>query len=194
MPIHYTNKKSQIFYLHQGTTKTGKPKYFFSMKSEGTLVDEVPDGFEIYENPNAQVFLRLIQPKIITDEEVALVEQGMRQISKLQYYQIDVKKNAIIIFEANQDVEALTGLAELLKFSSRVDQADTKHLLTRWISYSPMLRFVLVDKEKRVFKTERYCFLGSIDDWITIGAMDELQNLVKKYVKHLGQESYYELF
>ena len=46
------------------------------MKSEGTLVDKVPDGFEIYENPNAQVFLRRIQPKIITDEEVALVEHG----------------------------------------------------------------------------------------------------------------------
>ena len=77
MPIQYTNRRSQTYYLHQGTTKTGKPKYYFSMKSEGTLADKIPDGFEIYENPNAQVFLRKIQPKIITDEEVALVEQGM---------------------------------------------------------------------------------------------------------------------
>jgi hypothetical protein len=191
MPIQYTNKKSQTFYLHQGTTKTGKPKYFFSMKSEGTLVDKVPDGFEIYENPNAQVFLRRIQPKIVTDEEVALVEQGMRQISRLQYYQIDVKKNTIIIFEANQDVEALS---EILKFAHRAKEVGTENLLTQLISYSPVLHFVLVDEEKRWFKTERYCFLGSVDDWITIGKVDKLQNLVRKYVKHLGQESYYELY
>ena len=161
------------------------------MKSEGTLVDKVPDGFEIYENPNAQVFLRRIQPKIITDEEVALVEQGMKQFSKLQYYQIDVKKNTIIIFEANQDVEAL---AEILKFAPGAKEMGTENLLPRLISYSPVLHFVLVDDKKRVFTVERYCFLGSIDDWITIGKPDKLQKQVKKYVKHLGQESYYGLF
>lgn len=191
MSIQYTNKKKQRFYLHQGTTKTGKPKYFFSMKKEGTLVDKMPDGFEIYENPNAQVFLRRIQPKIITDEEMAIVQQGIKQLSKLHYYQIDVKKNTIIIFEANQDAEAF---AEILKFAHKAKEMGRDNLPIRLISYSPMLRFVLVDEEKRVFKTERYCFLGSVDDWITIGKVGKLQNLVKKYVKHLGQESYYELF
>ena len=32
-----------------------------------------------------------------------------------------------------------------------------------------MLQFVLTDKANRLFETQRYCFLGSIDDWITIG-------------------------
>ena len=65
MPITYTNAKEKMYYLHQGTTKTGKPKYYFSTKPEGTLAASIPDGFEIYENPNAQVFLRRIPPKII---------------------------------------------------------------------------------------------------------------------------------
>jgi len=191
MPLQYVNRKGRTFYLHQGLTKTGKPKYFFSMKSEGPLVDNIPDGFEIYENPNAQVFLRKIQPKIISDEEVALVEQGMRQFSKVKYYQIDVKKNTIIIYEANQDVDML---AELLSSAPQVKTVDKKDLLGQLLSYSPMLQFVLVDEEKRKFVTQRYCFLGSIDDWIQIGKPDKLQNLVKKYVKHLGQESYYSLY
>ena len=191
MPLQYVNRKGRTFYLHQGLTKTGKPKYFFSMKGEGTLVDNIPDGFEIYENPNAQVFLRKIQPKIISDEEVALVEQGMRQFSKVKYYQIDVKKNTIIIYEANQDVDML---AELLSSAPQVKTVDKKDLLGQLLSYSPMLQFVLVDEEKRKFVTQRYCFLGSIDDWIQIGKPDKLQNLVKKYVKHLGQESYYSLY
>jgi hypothetical protein len=39
MPITHVNAKGKTYYLHQGTTKTGKPKYHFAMKSEGTLAD-----------------------------------------------------------------------------------------------------------------------------------------------------------
>jgi hypothetical protein len=45
-----------------------------------------------------------------------------------------------------------------------------------------MLQFVLTDKAKRLFETQRYCFLGAIDDRITIGAEDKLPKLVKAYV------------
>ncbi|MGB8699757.1 MAG: hypothetical protein WCD18_10105 [Thermosynechococcaceae cyanobacterium] len=191
MPIQYTNKKGQIFYLHQGTTKTGKPKYFFSMKGDGILVDEVPDGFEIHETPNAQVFLRRIEPAIITDSEKTIVEEGMKIYSKLKYYQIEIKKNKIIIFQADQNID---NLSELFGSMPNIKQENLVKMLTRSISYSPMMRFVLIDKVTREFQVERYCFLGRVDDWIVIDAMGQLQKLVKKYVKHLGQESYYELF
>src|SRR5262249_18121884 len=91
VPLTHTNAKGKTYYLHQGTTKTGKPKYYFSMQSEGTLAESIPAGFEIYENPNAQVFLRRIPPKIITDEERKVVEEGMRKYAKVQEYKIDVK-------------------------------------------------------------------------------------------------------
>ncbi len=38
MPITHVNAKGKTYYLHQGVTKTGKPKYHFAMKSEGALV------------------------------------------------------------------------------------------------------------------------------------------------------------
>ena len=74
------------------------------MKSEGNLVKKIPDGFEIYENPNAQVFLRRTQPKIITDEEIATVDKGVKRFSSLQYYQIDVKKDANYVYTTNPNV------------------------------------------------------------------------------------------
>jgi hypothetical protein len=37
VPITHTNAKGQTFSLYQGTTKTGKLKYYFAMQSEGTL-------------------------------------------------------------------------------------------------------------------------------------------------------------
>jgi hypothetical protein len=191
MPVHYVNRRGDTYYLYQGVTKTGKPKYFFSKKSEGTLAEGIPDGFEIYENPNSQVFLRKIQPKLITDEEVALVDQGMKQFSKVKYYLIDVKKDTITIYESAQDVDAIV---ELFGIFAKSQGNDLQPILAKSITYSPVMQFVLTDENRRRFFTQRYCFLGSIDDWIGIGAPDQLQNLVKKYVKHLGQESYFSLF
>lgn len=60
MPIQYLNRNSDTYFLHGGKTKTGKPRWFFSKKIEGNLEESIPAGYEIYENHNAQVFLRLI--------------------------------------------------------------------------------------------------------------------------------------
>jgi hypothetical protein len=91
VPITHTNAKGQTFSLYQGTTKTGKPRYYFAMQSEGTLATAIPAGYEIYENPNAQVFLRRIPPKIITDAERQVVEAGMRTYATIKDYKVDVR-------------------------------------------------------------------------------------------------------
>ena len=69
-PIIYINRRSQTFYLHQGKTNTGRLKYFFSLKSSGSLVKALPEEYEVYETPNGQVFLRKKKPKIISDSEI----------------------------------------------------------------------------------------------------------------------------
>jgi hypothetical protein len=81
-------------------------------------------------------------------------------------------------------------------FGSLAGSRETKvaDALQRVLTYSPMLQFTLTDKTNRMFEPLRYCYLGSIDDWITIGKEDELSKLVKAYVKHLGEESFYDLY
>jgi hypothetical protein len=190
MTVTHTNRKGKIYYLHQGTTKTGNPKYFFALRDEGDLVETIPPGYEIYENPNAQVFLRRIRPQIITDEEMAIVKSGMKQYCRLERFIIDVKKNTIIIYTPDQDVDLLVGMFNSLG-STRGTNA--KAVVEKFLTYSPMLQFILIDKEQRLFETQRYCFLGSIDDWMTIDYKDKLPKLVKTYVKHLGEDSFYDL-
>ena len=193
MPITHTNAKGQTFSLYQGTTKTGKPRYYFAMQSEGTLATAIPADYEIYENPNAQVFLRRIPPKIITDEEYQIVDEGMRKYATVKDYKIDVKGNAILIYTAEQDIEAL---ADILKQThpNPLENVELMTTLRQVIHFSPMLVFQLVDATRRTFQTQRYCFLGSVDDWIEIGNPGKLATLVKRYVKHLGQDSYVELW
>jgi hypothetical protein len=193
MPITHTNAKGQTFSLYQGTTTTGKPKYYFAMQSAGTLAQAIPAGYEIYENPNARIFLRRIPPKIIMDEECQIVEEGMRKYATVKDYKIDVKGNALLIYTAVQDIDALAAIV-CNPHASLEENTRRMSLLRQGIHYSPMLVFQLVDVTSRTFQTLRYCFLGSVDDWIAIGKPGKLARLVKKYVKHLGQDSYVELW
>ena len=44
-------------------------------------------------------------------------------------------------------------------------------------------------------RAERFCFRGSVDDWIDIGGpAQKLPVLLKKFVKHLGKESLFEIY
>jgi hypothetical protein len=190
MPVKYTNSKGKIYYLHKKQTNTGKESYYFSMKNIGTICDSIPEGYEIYEHPNAMVFLRKIPKKIILDEEIAIVEDGMKNYSILKAYKIDVRKNMIQIYTPNQDIDALEGI--LREFAPL--PRTTKQAINDIINYSPDMQFILIDEEKRIFATQRYCYLGRIDDWISIGDPDSLEVLVKKYIQHLGKESFFDLY
>ncbi|MGK7878034.1 MAG: hypothetical protein AB4426_33420 [Xenococcaceae cyanobacterium] len=190
MAVEYINRKGQKYYLHEGKTKTGKPKYFFSMKKDGDLIDFIPEEYEIYENPNAQVFLRKIPLKVFTDQEIKIVEEGVKKFAKLDNFIVDVKKNNIIVYLPDQNVGDLAELFSAFPFG---DRSNASQLFLQSLTYSPMMQFVLEDAEIRKFVVERWCFRGSVDDWIPLDSSTDLKKLVKKYCRHLGKESFYEL-
>ena len=52
--MEYTNRKGDRYFVFEGRTKTGKPKYFASRKEtsdKGKRLDEVPESYEIAEAP-----------------------------------------------------------------------------------------------------------------------------------------------
>ena len=163
MSIFHTNRRGKTYYLHVGTTRKGNPKYYFAMNQDGDLVDEIPDGYEIYENPNGQVYLRKVKPALITNAEKAIVDEAMRENPTVQRYIIDIKGKVISIHIPNQDVGALEGLFRNLSTAGRISE-----VLDNVISNSPMMRFELIDDEKRLFVVSRYGYRGTIDDWMPI--------------------------
>jgi len=190
MVLTYENRKGDTYYLHQGLTKKGNPKYFFSRKKDGKLLKTIPRGYEIYENPNGLVFLRKIQPKIFSDEEIAIVENGIRDYADLEFYKVDVKGNAIIIFLPLQDVDAIKEVASLssLKTPERIND-----LILKCITFGPEMQLILTDKEKRLFSLKRYCYRGATDHWLTLETSSDLESLAKKYFKHLEKETFFDL-
>ena len=92
---HLCQPQARRLLLHAGKTKTGKQKYWFSKSSEGEILEEIPKGYEIHENPEAQVFLRKIVPQIITPFEVAVVENGLKKYAPEQNCLVDVERKHI---------------------------------------------------------------------------------------------------
>jgi hypothetical protein len=193
MTIEHITRRRQTYYLHAGTTKTGKPKYFFSLKSEGIPVNAIPEGYEIYENPNAQVFLRKIPAQIITPEEIAIVQTGIEKYAKTNLFILDVKSQYIVVYLCDQVGGSAMDLDSFGFLFAGKDSALAKAALARSRTYSPMMQFGLHDPNTREFVVERWCFRGAIDDWIPLDGPAKLADLVKTYGRHLGKESFYDL-
>jgi len=188
MAVQYTSRTGKTYYLHAQTTKKGNTKYVFSLNQEGELVDTIPEGFEIYENIGGQVFLRRIPKQIIQPEELALVEDALRRHGEDWKYRAEVKKNTIVVYEAGE----MNGLDGILAAYGRGPMSSTEK--SRFANYMAVLRFVLEDSKSRQFVTERFCFMGGIDDWIFVDGPEALTDQLGKYIRHLGKESFYELF
>jgi hypothetical protein len=185
MPVSHTNRRGKTYYLHQGKTKTGKPKYFFSMNQDGDLLETIPDGYEIYELPtSAQVFLCKIQPKLIWDSEKGLVKKGLAALSDKKSYLLYIEGNAITIYEA----ETLQHLEEppFSFFRKRQPQYSS--------TYTAVLRFVLADDEQRTFIAQRYSFLGSMESWFYLAGAAPLEGHVTKYVPRLDEDSLIDFY
>ncbi|MHC4489470.1 MAG: hypothetical protein ACYSW7_09905 [Planctomycetota bacterium] len=188
MVLTHTNRKGDTYYLHQSLK--AKRKFFFSKNKDGELVEKIPEGYEIYENPNGLVFLRKERPKVFSDEEIAIVENGMRDYTDLEFYKIDVKGNTIIILLPLQDVDAIKEAIFQCSFKT---PAEINHTLQSIITFAPEMQLILTDKEKHLFSLKRYCYRG-LGSWITLETSSDLKVLVKKYFKYLAKESFFDLF
>ncbi|MDE3090808.1 MAG: hypothetical protein KGJ80_15640 [Chloroflexota bacterium] len=99
MPITYTNRKGLTFYLCQGVTKTGKPRYYFAREPKGTPVEQIPAGFAISESVNGVVSLTKAKPMLILPAEIASVQAAVQRHRKSRNYRVSVKRDRIEIYE-----------------------------------------------------------------------------------------------
>lgn len=189
MAVEYVNRKGKRYYLHRRADKRGRIRYHFSQKAEGDLVEEIPEGYEIYEHPNAQVFLRKQREEVIRDEEVARVEQTVAEEAAVSHFLVDVRDKDIVVYTADQNAD---GLLDFL--SSFGDRRDVTAAVESHLTYSAEMRFRLVDAEERTFTVDRYNYRGSVDDWMQIGGPAPLEKLAKQFLYHLGRDSYFELY
>jgi hypothetical protein len=193
MQSEYVNRKGDRYYLFQGKTKTGKPKYFASKRAtseKGVLVDRLPEDREIFENPsNATVTVRRRKPSQVLPSERDLVDRLVVDLSAYSCVQTIIDGDLIVVYTPDTDPAAADRLQQL--FGSAL--LGTSDWTARNTRYSAELRFTLAEVDQRTFFAERFCYLGSIDDWIPLGGPAPLESLAKKLLPHLGRDSFYDL-
>lgn len=191
MPITYTNRKGLTYFLCRGTTKTGKPRYFFAHERKAEAVDSVPEGYVIEESVNGVVSLAKQRPQLIASEETAAVQAALKSHARAGNFRVTVKHNQIVVYERQgPDAEALNAIFRSLGPLP----LGAIESLDRSAQFTPSLRFVLHDHEKRAYRAERWSFLGSIDDWIDVGHAGSVESLARILIPLLGTDEFFELY
>lgn len=196
MPISYTNRKGQTFFLCQGVTKTGKERYFFSNRAAENALKEIPAGYHIEESVNGVVSLVKDRKQVIRPEEIQVIEAALRRHPKGKNYRVSAKGKQIILYERlGPDAEKMAEIfGKTLPMYSRQDLLEgMQALLDKNAQYSPMLHFNLVDIAARTFCAERATYVSSLPEWVNICDCGPLQSLADEIIPLLDTDEYFEL-
>jgi hypothetical protein len=192
--FQHVNRKGDVYYLQSKVGKSGQTKYSFTRKLSADPVASLPEGYEVREHPDtAQVVIRRYKPSRILPEEKSQLEELIRQHVTGLMFTVDMEDRSLTVYTSDMDADvrlmALRGIAPMDEQTA----VRTHHWMLARARYSKMLRFTLTDDDTRLFSAERWCFSGGIDNWILIDGDATLSELAEKYVRHLGQESFFEL-
>jgi hypothetical protein len=187
--LSYTNRRNEVYYFKYTKTKNGKFRYYSTKSPEKANLEKLPDGFEIYEQAfDAIVVLRKKVERNVTPGEEKLVRNIAIDVSACQDIITEVVGDILTVYEGRMKKDELRQMLPLGPAGAGMDW-----LIQENQTYTPVMRFTLLDKNKRNFSVERFCYLGDIDDWIILDESDNLSDLASKYCCHIGRESYYEL-
>lgn len=194
MGIEYVNRCGEKYFLLQGTTKTGKPKYYVSRKPGGVPVEHMPEGYELYENPErGLVSVRKVRSSNITPDELRFVEDQIRALAEIDYFRVDIQEDALVVYTPATDPAAAASLLSMMFGDFPGGLAAECASIGNNARYLPMFRFELTDEKKRLFSVKRWCFRGGIDGWVFLAGSASLAHQAEKYLPHLNRESFYEL-
>lgn len=193
MSYRHTNRRGDVYYI-QAKERAGKISYSAVRKPTGKLVDQLPEGYEIYELPeNAQVFVRKIKPTNILPIERQLLESSICKLAKLEHFIVDMEADSLTVYVTDAEPDASLSILRSMAPMTADQARSMREFMVSRAKYDKMMRFTLIDADKRQFNVERWCFSGSIDNWYFLEGGAPLTTLAEKYVRHLGQESFFEL-
>lgn len=193
MSLQYVNRRGDRYYVLQGRTKTGKPKYYCSKRPAENTVESLPEGFEIHERPtDALVVIRKVRPSRILPferEQLARLADELASVPVL----VDVDGDHLVVYSSDTDPKASIRAMTMLMGMPLGDEHEHRQWIMQNSRYTAMFRFTLLDEDERIYRIERWCFRGRIDRWISLKGRGPLEELAQRYLPHLGDESFFEL-
>jgi hypothetical protein len=183
----------KTYYLHQGRTKTGKPRYFAARTVREGALTAMPEGYELTESINGVVSVRRVTAAVpkIPDADLALARAELARHPHLRRHRIEEVKGEIVVHEplGSMSLDAMGEMARALGLSPAQMEArlGASSAQTR---YDPVMKFV--PAEPGQYAVHRMTYRGD-GGWSWPLAFGPLKKLVKKYLKHVGTEEFFEL-
>lgn len=184
--MSYTNRRGKVYFFREVEGKRGKRIVCSTKETENDLT-AIPDTHEIVETPNGQVSCRKKMVSAISDDERTMAEERCpKLVRKGVQVAVEVKKNALLIHSRES-----SGLDDLARNFPGIQLAAFERLANN-MPFEAVLKFELVDEQKRRFAAYRMCWVGGESDWLFLN-VGTLLPLLKKYVRHVERESFFDL-
>jgi hypothetical protein len=176
------------YYLHQGKTKTGKPRYFFAKTICEGAITEMPEGFEVSESVNAVVSVRRKRKDgaQVPAADLEVVRETMQRLGHLRDCVVRADGKAIVIYQPYPRREQLEGRD--FGFGRRLPASYIEDRMKK-AQLSPVMKF---EREGDEYAVYRMTYRGEGGWSYPLGA-GTLGALVKKYVRHIGTDEFFEL-
>ena len=175
--LEYINRRKESHFLISKPTKYGKERYYIVKNkekfNESDFLTEIPRGYEFYEFPeDGRVVLRKITKSNITQDEVEIANDVMKNHLTAKDYIIDKTNDSLIIYVAHLSEEEFFGFS------------DNFHLIQ---TYNAKLKFEKLPYNQ--YASQRFCYLSRNYGWITMETSEDLAYLMEKYCFHIDKES-----
>jgi hypothetical protein len=196
-PIDYTNRLGKTYYLFQGKTKKGNPRYFFSPdptggKTECVPLDCIPQGFELFEHPNANVVLRKKIKTAVLPFELHLVRDLVEELERVDQDNTFERFTREIGHLAPSMVEHFQRY-QTWHFRTEVEQDSIVVYEVQGQQAVAVLRFELMNIDSRDFSVSRWVFSG-MGRWRSLMKTGQIEEVAQKYCPDLATDRFYEMF
>ena len=188
--LSYTNHAGVTYYLHEGRTKTGKPRFFVAKTIRDDARSTMPEGFEFTESINGVVSVRRLDRRepTIPASDLALARNELSRHPHLERHRIEPIKGEIIVY-VDQRLPRPDDVVRLQHLLGCSREAVEATLPPR---YTPVMKFEPTDPPGH------YCVYRMTyrrdGGWSWPLATAPLSQLVETYLPALGTDRFFELF
>jgi len=187
------NSRGKSYFIKSKKTKKGNTTYYVTKKEDETCLDEIPTGYEVFEKyDSGLMFIRKKKSSLFSLREINAIKKGLEKNKSIIDYRINLHGGELAIYTAEKEINdtSFESLKDLF-----YTQSQKSHYKSIWKRFEERMQIKIVqDKSGKYFEVKRYCYRGSVDDWITIGVESDIGVVGDKYLTHIGKDSYYELF
>ena len=159
-------------------------------KTKANALTELPEGYAITESINGQVSMERIKPRLINDAERVTVKSHLEKLG-LSRYQCDVKGDCITVYEPIRRIDNLLPISQKISIATAALRENLADIADKG-PFEPVMRFRLFDKGKRICEVQRMTYCGE-GGWMSLHDFGTLIKRTRKYLRHLGKDSFYEL-